>query len=119
MWIQALSYVVTVIGQTSCRPSPEHAGVEPEALPDAPLPLVHEVAERRDDEGRDACGGRRWPERDLGLSGAGRLDDHAATARALPRLNGRLLVGPERRQRGPRSGGRSKKRSAVSSSESE
>ena len=47
-------------------PVSEHAGVEPQALPDPPLPLVHEIAERCDDEGRDAVAGDD-EERDLRL----------------------------------------------------
>jgi hypothetical protein len=68
-------------------------------LADPSLPLVHQVAERRHDEGRDAVAGDDG-QRNLGLAGAGGLDDHAAAPRALPGRDGRLLIRAERRQGG-------------------
>ena len=80
-------------------PVPEHAGVEAQPLADPPLPLVHQVAERRHDQGRDAVA-RDDGQRDLGLAGAGGLDDDAPAPCALPGRDGRLLIRAQRRQGG-------------------
>ncbi len=85
------------MGQTLLPTVAEYAGLEAEALPDAALPLVHQVAQRGDHEG-----GRLLPghdgQGDLGLPGAGGLDHDTPAARALPRVDRRLLIGPERRE---------------------
>src|SRR5207245_3741344 len=57
-------------------------------------------AQRRHDERRHAVAGDD-PQRDLGLAGAGGLDDDATPAGLLPGRDGGILIGPERRESGP------------------
>src|SRR5262249_59691335 len=94
----------TVVGGD--REGPDLAGavadptrIEAEPLTQAPLPLVHEVAQRRHDERRDAMT-RDDRKGDLGLARPGGLDDHAPASSLFPGSDRRFLIRTQWRQRG-------------------
>ena len=74
----------------------EHAGVEAEACANAALPLVHQVAQRGHHQGGRPML-RHQGHGDFGLPGSGRLHHDTPAARPFPRIDRRLLIGPERR----------------------
>ena len=77
--------------------SPTMPASYPKALEDPPMPLVHQVADRCDDQrGRARFGHRR--QGDLRLARAGGHDDLAAAIGLPPRVQRRGLLGPEGRQ---------------------
>ncbi len=93
--------VGAVVGGDRDRPDlvasiAQDPGVEAQPLLDPALPLVHQVAQRHDDQRRDAVAGDQG-QRDLGLARTRGLDDDPPASGLLPCLHRGLLIRPQHR----------------------